>query len=587
MESGLRRGCSAHLAGVDEAPTIAMSLGIGAYGPVPVTPMPRPPVLARAALLAALGGAGCIGAIGDGVPDDGQPTGTASGGDPQGHGPSASTVLRRLNRFELGNTVADLLGDAYLGDPDAVDKRLPSDPLVQGFDTIADALGTSSSFVEAAHGLVEVIVDDTDLAVLHPCDLDAQPSACAGSFLDSVGTRALRRPLDADERASYLALFEGLRAEHGNESALAALLVRLMQSPSFLYHLQLGDAETGRLDAYELAARLSYLLWETMPDDALLEAAAAGQLDTPGGVEAEIGRMLDDARSRRTLQRFFELWFRVAALDTISKDPEVYPEFDELRPSMREEFARYLEHVVFESDGDLAMLLSSEETFVDPALAALYGVEAGGSGFQKVAMPEGRAGILSQAAFLSIAGKANRSAPILRGVFVRERLLCAALPPPPPNAGTIPPELESPTTTRDFFTELTAPEDCQSCHALINPVGFGFENFDGIGRWRDEENGYPVDASGVLTAGDVEGPFAGPVELAKRLAESKDVQRCLATQWFRFRFGRLGAADDAPILDSLGAAFVESGGKLRALAGALARSEALYQAHFQLPEVEP
>jgi len=204
-----------------------------------------------------------------------------------------------------------------------------------------------------------------------------------------------------------------------------------------------------------------------------------------------------------------------------------------------------------------------------------------------VTLPEGRAGILSQAAFLSIAGKANRSAPILRGVFVRERLLCATLPPPPPNAGTIPPELPSPTTTRDFFTDLTAPEQCQSCHSLINPVGFGFESFDGIGRWRDEENGYAVDASGVLTAGDVEGPFAGPVELAQRLAKSEDVQRCLATQWFRFRFGRLGVADDAPILDALGAQFVASGGKLRALAGALAHSEALYQAHFQLPEVKP
>ncbi|MEJ7734027.1 MAG: DUF1592 domain-containing protein [Polyangiaceae bacterium] len=552
---------------------------------------PRTPLapVARGALLALLlGASACIGEIGDATPDgDEQPSGTSSGG-PAGHGPSSATVLRRLNRFELANTVADLLGDAYLGDPEAVEKRLPSDPLVQGFDTIADALGTSSSFVEAAHGVIEVVVDDTDLAVLHPCDLQGQPEACAESFLDEVGTRALRRPLDAEERASYLALFDGLRAEHGDESALAAVLVRLLQSPSFLYHLQLGDPETGRLDAFELASRLSYLLWETMPDDALLEAAAAGKLDAPAGVEAELGRMLDDPRAKRTLQRFFELWFRIATLDGISKDPEVYPEFADLRPSMREEFSRYLEHVVFESDGDLAMLLSSPETFVDPALAEFYGVTSPGAGFEKVTFPEGRrAGILSQAAFLSIAGKANRSAPILRGVFVRERLLCATLPPPPPNAGTIPPELPSPTTTRDFFTDLTAPEECQSCHSLINPVGFGFENFDGMGRWRDEENDHPIDASGVLTAGDVEGPFDGPVELANRLATSKDVQRCLATQWFRFRFGRLGAPEDAAILDTLGEQFVASGGKLRELAGALARSEALYQAHFQLPEDKP
>ena len=538
------------------------------------------PRASRAAFVLTVALAACVGEIGD------RPEG-ALGGDPSDvpHGPSGSTVLRRLNRVELTNTFADLLGSAYGGAPDAVAQRLPGDPRVQGFDTIADALTTSTGFVEQAHGLVEAMVTDTDIDALHGC---ATPgAACVEGFLDDVGLRALRRPLSGEERASYLALFDKVSGTDGSDVAMRAVLTRLLQTPDFLYHVALGDPDTGRLDAFELASRLSYVLWESMPDAELFTAAAGGSLETAEEVEAQIARMLDDPRAKKTIQRFFGLWFRVDALDDTVKDPEVYPGFDELRASMRGEFERYVEHVVFENEGDLEMLLTSRETFVDATLAELYGVTPpAGGGFEKVELDPSRAGILSQGAFLSIAGKANRSAPILRGIFVRERLLCAPLPPPPPNASAIPPDLPSPTTTRDFFTDLTSPELCNSCHSVINPIGFAFEHFDGIGRYRDAENGYPIDATGALTAGDQAGPVDGAVELAARLAASEDVQRCLATQWFRFRFGRLGGEADAPIVDQLAADFVASGGNLRALAASLARSPALYQAHFELP-LEP
>jgi hypothetical protein len=524
--------------------------------------------------------ASCVGGIGD-LPEQEDPGAkTLAATD--------ATVMRRLNRVELAHTFEDVLGDAYKGDPDAVDQRMSNDPLVQGFDTISEALTTTAGFVEQAHGLIEYMVGQTDIATLSACDAAALgEGACVDAFLDEVGLRVLRRPLDATERASYKKLFDKVHATEPHDTALAAVLTRMFQSPDFLYHVALGDPGTGKLVDHELAARLSYLLWESMPDEALFEAAATGKLRTAADVEREVARMLEDPRAKRTLTRFFELWLHIDALDVIAKDPTVYADFDALRPSMRTEFDMFLEHVVG-GGGDLRALLTSQDTFVDAPLAGLYGVDPpAGAGFAQVKLDaKQRAGILTQSAFLSIFGKATRSAPILRGVFVRERLLCAPLPPPPANAAVIPPDLPSPTTTRAFFEDLTASDKCMACHQQINPIGFGFESYDGIGRYRTTEKGFPVDASGALTAGDQAGPFDGAVELAGKLADSEDVHRCLATQWLRFRFGRVFGPHDRRIVDQLDADLAKEGGKLRALALALARSEALYDPHFQLPAEE-
>lgn len=489
-----------------------------------------------------------------------------------------STPLRRLNRVELVNTLGDLLGPAYTGDLTELPGRIPADPVVGGLDTIAASLGTSATYVEQMGGLMEYVAAHVDLAQLAPGAADA---TAVPVLLDGFGRKALRRPLTADERTSHAALYARLATAQGHEVALRAVVQRLLSSPDFLYHVALGDPATGLLTDHELAARLSYLLWETMPDAALATAADAGELHTPAQVEAAIARMAADARTGRALLRFTRAWMQVEGLDTIAKDPRLYPEFPALRASMRESFDRFLVDTV--ATGDVDTLLTSNEAYVDDALAGLYGVASPGPMTRVPLQPGQRAGVLTQAAFLTVLGKANRSSPILRGVFVLDRLLCTPPDPPPPGGGVIPPDLPQPTTTRAFFTDLTAAPGCNECHQVINPIGFGFGHYDAIGRWRIEEQGYPIDATGHLVVDGQDASFDGALQLTRRLSTSTQVRRCLVQRWFRSRFGRAETAADDPIVDALDGAFAAEGSKLAALARILARTDAFYRPHFQLP----
>ena len=489
----------------------------------------------------------------------------------------ASTPLRRLNRVELTRTLAELVGPAFVGDLDAIGHRLPPDPLVNGMDTIAQALGTSPTYVEQMGGLMEWVVNQLDLAVLAPgaAGADGLPAV-----FDGFGRKALRRPLTAEERASYTMLYQKLAPTQGHDVGLRAVLIRLLLTPDFLYHVALGDGTTGKLTDHEMAARLSYLLWETMPDDQLASAADRGELHTPEQVEAQLARLAADPRATDTLMRFTRAWLQVEGIDTIVKDTRLYPEFPGLQRSMKESFDRFLADVV--ATGDLDELLTSDEAYVDDKLAELYGVAAPPTMTRVQLNGAQRAGVMTQAAFLSVFGKANRSAPILRGVFVLDRLLCAPPDPPPPGGGIIPPDVVQTTTTRDFFTDLTAAPGCLSCHETINPIGFGFEHYDSIGRWRIEENGFPIDATGHVTLAGAVLPFDGTEQLTEALAGSDQVRRCLVQRWFRSRFGRIDNDLDAPIVTALDDAFAADGTRLRALATVLARTEAFYRPHFQL-----
>ncbi len=522
------------------------------------------------ATLAALGAAGCTsGGGGDG---DGDDDGVIPPDPP-------STPLRRLNRVELFNTLRDLLGAAYTGDVGELNHRLPPDPLVGGYDTIAQALNTSATYVEEMNGLMEFVVGKIDLAQIAPgTDASVLPA-----LFDGFGRRALRRPMTADERTSYTMLYQRLAASQGHAVALQAVLQRMLTTPDFLYQVALGDATSGKLTDHEMASRLSYLLWETMPDAALATAADTGALHTTEQVEAQLTRLAADPRAQAMLLRFTRAWLKIDGLDTLAKDPFIYPEFNGLRASMRESFDRFLTDIV--ATGDVATLLTSDEAYVDDKLAELYGVAGPGPG-NWARMPlnsRERGGMMTQAAFLSVFGKANRSAPILRGVFVLDRLLCSPPDPPPPGGGVIPPDLPSLTTTRDFFTDLTAAPGCATCHDIINPIGFGFEHYDAIGRWRIEEHGFPIDATGHANIAGQDVPFDGAMQLTDALAPAPEVRRCLVRHWFRSRFGRIDAADDAPIIDALDGAFAAQDDRFKALPAILAHTDAFYRPHFQIP----
>jgi hypothetical protein len=489
------------------------------------------------------------------------------------------TPLRRLTHREYDATIRDLLGDD--SHPSAT---FPPESSPTGFDNEAQALDVDGMLAEEYLAAAETIAAAADLEALLPCDaaVDGE-DACAGQFIDEFGVRAFRRPLDADLRARYVALFADSRDAWGFDRAIELVVVAMLQSPRFLYRVELGLAEDEgeamvRLDGWELASRLSYLLWGSMPDDELFAAAQGGELDTPEQVRAQAERMLADPRARAMVGEFHAQWLKLPALATISKDEAVYPGFDALRPALDEETRAFVEHVIFDDDGDLRTLLTAPYTFVNADLAALYGVSSpGGTSLERVDLPAGqRAGLLTQAGVLAVHAKPDRSSPVLRGRFVRERLLCETMPEPPPDVDTTPPSVDPDASTRERFEQHTTDPSCAGCHVLLDPLGFGFEHYDGIGRWRDQDGASAVDASGSVVTGEGDVPFDGALELAEWLADSSQVRACVATQWFTWAHGRAPELVDACTTETLVDAFTAADGDIRELLVALTQTEAFY-----------
>ncbi len=550
--------------------------------------MLRGPVLG-AITLAAL--AGCVGSIG------GDP------GDENGQVESSmcvvDTPLRRLTRFEYDNTVRDLLGDDT-----SPSSAFPPEAEVQGFDNQAAALTASDLLVEqymkAAEGISERAT--ADMTKLMPtCNAATDGEAtCAARFIDEFGKRAFRRPLTADEKARYQALYDFAKADPDMgtfRDGIQLVLQGMLQSSQFLYRPEFGeetpiDVDVVRLTHWEMASKLSYMIWNTMPDDALFAAADAGQLGTKEELAAQARRMLADDKAKPAIRNFHRQWLKLVQLQTVSKDTTVYPAYsDSLRPLWKEEVERFIEYVVLEDDGKLSTLLTAPYSFLNSDLAAFYGEDVvgpvpAGAAFEKVSMdPTRHAGLITQGALMAVHAEGNQSSPVFRGKFVREQLLCQTLPLPPANLVIEPPELDPSKTTREQYEEIGAKPECASCHALMNPLGFGFENFDGIGLWRETQNGKPIDPTGEITATEsLDGPFNGPVDLASKLAQSPEVASCVASQWFRFAYNRTVTAEDSCNLDLVNQAFAASGYDIKELIVALTQTETFLHRHQVVAE---
>ncbi len=521
-------------------------------------------------------GTGCYA----GLPGEGDAN---TAGDDQGEDPSddvmaqcqgdpspGATPLRRLTSFEYDNTVADLLGD-----DSRPSSAFVSDAAAGGFDTHAATQPLSQlqaeHYMDAAEALAATAVVDRD-ALLN-CDLlDVGFDACAERFIDDFGRRAFRRPLTDEERDAWWGLYTEANAAHGYTEAIELLVQAFLQAPSFLYRVELGTTPAGpeltegsavRLSDYEMASRLSYLLWASMPDDALLDQAEAGQLGTPEELEAQARRMLDDPRARRAVTEFHAQWLRLHEVEHVTKDPVAYPEYDEqIRAWSARQTRMFVEHVVFDGEGDLGTLLTADYGYLNEPLAEFYGVDTDvvGDTLRRVQLdPERRAGLLTQASLLSVLGKPDQSSPVLRGAFVRDAFLCQPLPAPPPDVDTTLPDIEPGVSTRERLSRHSEDPACAGCHTLIDPVGFGLEHYDGVGRWRDQDQGLEIDASGeLLGTDDIDGAFDGAVQLAHALASSEQVQGCFVRQWFRFAQARAETDDDACSLAVLDEAFVNS-----------------------------
>ena len=482
---------------------------------------------------------GCTGFI------DGPPIFSLNSDDAQ---EVSTSGLRRLSRVEVDATVRDLLGD----DQGRGRRLLPADS-TDPFDNDYRLQTASGALVEAAEALAVELADaalaDPQLrARLLPC----QPTgpndvACLRAFVESFGRRALRRPLSEEEIEHFMTL-QPYSVEAADFDFGVKLVIRAMlQEPAFLYRVELGEPVSGqpgifRLSRYELATRLSYFLIGTTPPDWLIDQAAAGELDTKDGVKAAANRLLTDPLAKEQVERFHALWLGYHRL----------PHAIALTTAMQQESDALVDRIVFTENSDYFTLFTSSESFVNATLATQYGLSGftGGTGFQW--LPYGaapRKGLLSHGSVLSQGTKFADSSPTQRGIFVRNRLLCQEIPPPPPGVNVD----EAPTSAspcKKARYQAHASGGCKNCHDTIDPIGFGLERFDREGRDRTTDDGLancPIEGEGKVVgspAGDL--TFNGADGLADALIASGAFEKCVVTQVFRFSQGRREGANDIP-----------------------------------------
>jgi hypothetical protein len=499
--------------------------------------------------------------------------------------------LRRLTRFEYNNTVHDLLQDASAPAnafplEEAGAERVPL-LLAEGYLAAAEKL--------AGNVLADLPRRLACATAAAAGDMAAQ-EACAQQLVDQLGPKAYRRPLTTDERERLVATFRAGRAFLDFESSIGAVLESMLLSPQFLYRVESGTAVDGnpsvlRVDAWGMASRLSYFMWASMPDDALLAAAEEGRLATAADVRREAERMYGSDRSRAVVRYFNRLWLELSGVDEQHKDPDTYPDYtDDIGPLLRIQTETFAENLYFTPGGTLNELFTAPYTYMNQQLARFFGVSGPtGDTFEKVDLdPAKHAGVLTEASLMSHFATADRTHPILRGVFVRRHVLCDELPDPPAGITDGRATVVDPNATeRERLSAHRTNPSCANCHQFIDPVGLAFENFDATGRWRDLEAGKPVDASGNLDNTDVAGPVNGAIELSHKLAQSEQVRECLALHWFRFASGRGPTADDACSMARLNQTFTQSGGDLRELVLAMTQTDAFLYRSAAEAEVAP
>jgi hypothetical protein len=485
---------------------------------------------------------------------------------------AAATAFPRLTHTQWENTVRDLLRlDAQ---PDLSSSFEP-DTRISFFDNNVRALRVSSDlwsdYQAAAETLAEAVTGDVAaLSRLLPSNLPTNTAERARTVVTDLGRRAFRRPLSDEELSAHLALFEGGAAHFPEmdpfDAGIRALLEALLQSPHFLYRVELGQGRTGdsvELGDFEIASRLSYMIWNTMPDDKLLEEAGRGALQTPEQVAAQASRMLEDSRGQAMLERFHAQLLDWDLYRDLSKNPSEFSlYYAGVGYDMYEEARLFVERVVLEEDGSLAELLTAPYTFVNAGLAAIYGLEDAfdqsfsRASFDPTSHPQ-RGGLLTQLGFLASHGGLTGS--IHRGVFINHRVLCTSLPPPPDVLPPIPADSGMTMTSRQRIEMHTGPGTCGStCHGtFINPVGFAFESFDGLGQYRTEEFGLPIDASGSFEFVSGAVAFDGASELNDALAAQVQTHDCYAKHWVEYALGRDTAGSDLDLIQGLGDASLD------------------------------
>jgi hypothetical protein len=482
-------------------------------------------------------------------------------------------MLRRLTRTQFRNAVRDVFGvEVDIADLDA-------DTWNAGFATVgASHVVTSERGVEQYNTAIENAVDTRFADVNQRTQfIGCSPSGqigdpCVRAYIEKLGLRAWRRPLTSAELDRFAALASKAATDLGDaiEGARWAT-VALFTSPSFLYRPELGTTTNGtlRFTGYEMASRMAFLIWNSLPDQALLDQAAAGTLTTPDGIRTAATRLLDAPAGRESVGAFAEEYMRLDRIATQAKDPGSFPEYSAaLQEGMARDMRGTWQALVFDDKTSIFDLFTTTKVVVNSELAGLYGLDTTGltsTTFQVRSLPAAgpRAGILSKAAFLSQFANQKEGSPTLRGKFIREALTCRAVPPPPPDVNTsIPdPPANMPMTKRQRLERHRTEEACASCHAAMDPLGLPLETFDAIGRYRTLDHGLTIDPSGEFDGA----PVADARGLGAAASASATVAQCFVRKFYTYAVGHEARSVDGSVLDTLSESFQASGYDLRDL----------------------
>ncbi len=496
--------------------------------------------------------------------------------------------LRRLSNTEYGYALRDVFPAINLALP-----PLPADTAVSGFDNDAEAQAPSDVRIVRYETIAnlyaaEATRDADAVTALTGCADRSTPALadeCKLQFIRRFGALLFRRPLTAEEEARFGQRFTGWATAVDFDAAVQLTVSAMLQSPQFLYRVEPIDPDDAGsivpLDSYAMASRLSFFLWESLPDEELIRAASTDDLRSEAGIRGQVDRMLEDPRALRLVWDFHRQWL---TLDKILNEEhqvrtaDVDPQWSNAtQASALEESRRFVEGS-FHGAGTFGDLLTSRHAFVDAEMARVYGIgpPAAGTWVETTLDGEQRAGILTRTAFLAGYSHRASTSPPVRGNAVMLQLLCQLPAPPPPDADLSPPVAapgDGPKTNRMLFEERTAPASCQGCHRSLNGFGFGFENYTASGAFITEQQGLSIDPRGEINGTDVDGPFANALELSSALSNSEVVYRCATKRWFQYAVGRLPTEVEQGSVDFLADNFLESRGDLRTLLTAIATSK--------------
>ena len=513
--------------------------------------------------------------------------------DPEPESAGTQTLTKLITAEQYGNSLAYIFGSG-------IDAQVRFAPVARNEGLLANSLasaGVSVGQVQTIQGVASSVAKQVmdienrnHLVACRPESIDSPDEACATEFVSKIGRLLFRRALTDDEIATFVGQASAAVQEldgkeldgeklDGFYAGLEVVLEGLLIHPEVLFIVESAEPDPNnpeqlRLDAHSLASRLSFFLWNASPDDELLAAAESGELQSPGGVERAVSRMLESPRLVDGMRAFFDDMLVFDEFKTLSKDATIYPEFTSVTAQdAREQTLRTIIDHTLNKDKDYRDLFTSRSTFMSPALAIMYGVPAQ-PGWAPYTFPEDspRSGLLTQVSFLSLTSHPGRSSVTLRGMALRERLLCQTVPEPPPGIDfsvLTNPDANYPTQRLRVAAHLETPS-CAGCHRITDPIGLSLEQFDGAGGYRLTENGATIDVSGVLDGFEVD----GAIGLGEALSQNPELPRCLVRRVYSYATGEPPENDARPTLSYFNEEFAAQGYQLRNLLRTIALSKA-------------